>query len=540
MEHTLQLPQRLKNTGTQEENATLPRRKVSREVRLDRLVRRFESRSSDSHDYASDSLKKNVLLNNSLEKFTKNGQYAEVVTQTSSCPELTKTNTLPRRKSSGEARLNRLVRRLSSPSKETTFSFEVTDKNTKSYPDNAEEDDDYYEDDEDEGDENDNEDDFPDDDGIESCELPANLKTGSSCPVLNVVDTAISLQDISDCYLNNETDNPAAGEDSDFMNIQYFSPKTERSDSMHSHEKSDWCLLESDDEIDSKIDETPKIKSSTSMFEEEQQTKFNDIQKVILDSEANYLECLSITRKFMKAIEVNLTTSNPVISKEDFHTIFFKIEELYEFHKELNESRNNQPCRWEGDQHIGYHFKQLSSQTNLYIEFLNNYANAVETFHKCTNLYPQFSDLACAIKMQTLKGNQKGHCLSLQDLLYKPVSKCQKSSLKNLLNYTPEDHPDYEDLTKALQTFSNFLNDFNPDLSSKSKQTEKFKERELIRDSLIVELCNGSRKLRHLFLFDDVLVCGKHKTTGKKEDFSFQLKWFIPLDEVRIKRTPKI
>ena len=120
MENTLDLPQDLKNSS-QEGNATLPRRKVSREARLDRLVQRFESRNSDSHDYASDSLKKNALLNSYSDRFAENCKYSEVVAATSSCPDLTQTNTLPRRKPSGEARLNRLVRRLSSPNKETTF-----------------------------------------------------------------------------------------------------------------------------------------------------------------------------------------------------------------------------------------------------------------------------------------------------------------------------------------------------------------------------------------------------------------------------------
>ena len=37
----------------------------------------------------------------------------------------------------------------------------------------------------------------------------------------------------------------------------------------------------------------------------------------------------------MKAIEVNLTTSDPVIPQEDFVLIFFQTSELHEFHTEL-------------------------------------------------------------------------------------------------------------------------------------------------------------------------------------------------------------
>lgn len=35
--------------------------------------------------------------------------------------------------------------------------------------------------------------------------------------------------------------------------------------------------------------------------------------------------------------------------------------------------------------------------------------------------------------------------------------------------------------------------------------------RKLVKNSFIVELHDGTRKLRHLFLFNDVLVCAKYK-----------------------------
>ena len=53
-----------------------------------------------------------------------------------------------------------------------------------------------------------------------------------------------------------------------------------------------------------------------------------------------------------------------------------------------------------------------------------------------------------------------------------------------------------------------------------------------MKNSFTVELAEGTRKLRHLFLFNDVLVCAKYKASGKGEKFTFQLKWYIPLCEV--------
>ena len=71
-------------------------------------------------------------------------------------------------------------------------------------------------------------------------------------------------------------------------------------------------------------------------------------------------------------------------------------------------------------------------------------------------------------------------------------------------------------------------------------------QRHLVKNSFIVELYEGQRKLRHLFLFNDVLVCAKYKASGggshpptggvavgrHQEKFTFQLKWYIPLEHV--------
>lgn len=52
-----------------------------------------------------------------------------------------------------------------------------------------------------------------------------------------------------------------------------------------------------------------------------------------------------------------------------------------------------------------------------------------------------------------------------------------------------------------------------------------------MKNSFVVELSDGHRKLRHLFLFNDVIACAKYKASGK-EKFTFELKWFIPMSEV--------
>lgn len=55
----------------------------------------------------------------------------------------------------------------------------------------------------------------------------------------------------------------------------------------------------------------------------------------------------------------------------------------------------------------------------------------------------------------------------------------------------------------------------------------------MVKNSFIVELSDGHRKLRHLFLFNDVIACAKYKASGR-DRFEFELKWFISLKEIFI------
>lgn len=48
---------------------------------------------------------------------------------------------------------------------------------------------------------------------------------------------------------------------------------------------------------------------------------------------------------------------------------------------------------------------------------------------------------------------------------------------------------------------------------------------------MIVELADNHRKLRHLFLFNDVIACAKYKASGGNR-FEYELKWFIPLRHI--------
>ena len=54
--------------------------------------------------------------------------------------------------------------------------------------------------------------------------------------------------------------------------------------------------------------------------------------------------------------------------------------------------------------------------------------------------------------------------------------------------------------------------------------------RELVKEGLMVELSEGIRKVRRVFLFHDVIVSSKQKPT--RAGMKFEPKWFLPLAEL--------
>lgn len=252
------------------------------------------------------------------------------------------------------------------------------------------------------------------------------------------------------------------------------------------------------------------------------------IINTILESETIYLECLNVLIQYMKALRSTIGTSQPVISQEDLNVIFHKIPELHAIHQSFLEGIRNRVNQWDGKLTIGDHFKILATRLQIYASFLENYPRAIETIRKCSAENAKFNDITKSIKLKALKGE-----ISLEDLLHKPVARVQKNALvlHDLLKYTPESHPDFIALKKALEMTQCFLNDFNYSATESMFPAHDRTQRLLVKNSFIIELSEGRRKLRHLFLFNDVIVCAKYKSSGR-DKITYDVKWYIQLQNV--------
>lgn len=158
-------------------------------------------------------------------------------------------------------------------------------------------------------------------------------------------------------------------------------------------------------------------------------------------------------------MRATLTTSRPVISENEFQTMFFKIGDLYEVHSAFLTSLKSKIIHDAPDIYIGGPFEELANHIHIYGAFLHNYGQAIDTVKKCGENNVQFKEIVSKIVLNS----QNEQLLTLEDLLHKPVARLQKNALvlQDLINETPATHADYKPLSHAQKTIHKLLSEFN-------------------------------------------------------------------------------
>ncbi|KAL4004851.1 receptor-type tyrosine-protein phosphatase mu [Sarotherodon galilaeus] len=254
----------------------------------------------------------------------------------------------------------------------------------------------------------------------------------------------------------------------------------------------------------------------------------------ILATEETYLSHLEALLLPMKPLKAAATTSQPVLTVAQIETIFFKVPELYEIHKEFYDGLLPRVQQWSHHQRVGDLFQKLASQLGVYRAFVDNYELAVEMAEKCCQANTQFAEISENLKVRSPKDCKETGKNSLEALLYKPVDRVTRSTLvlHDLLKHTPISHPDHPLLQDALRISQNFLSSINEETTSRRQTFKKGENRQLLKDSFMVELVEGARKLRHVFLFTDLLLCAKLKKQIGGKNQQYDCKWYIPLNEM--------
>uniref|UniRef100_A0A672HJE2 ABR activator of RhoGEF and GTPase n=1 Tax=Salarias fasciatus TaxID=181472 RepID=A0A672HJE2_SALFA len=258
-----------------------------------------------------------------------------------------------------------------------------------------------------------------------------------------------------------------------------------------------------------------------------------EMKKLVLSgflaSEEIYINQLEALLLPMRPLKATATTSQPVLTIQQIETIFYKIQDIFEIHKEFYDDLLPNIQQWDERVTVGHLFQKLASQLGVYKAFVDNYKVALETAEKCSQANSQFQKIS-EVKSSSMttyfkRPNRK-----------QPIDRVTRSTLvlHDLLKHTPKDHPDFPLLQDALRISQNFLSSINEEIDPRrtAVTTPKGEARQLVKDGFLVEVSESSRKLRHVFLFTDLLLCAKMKKTAVGRHQQYECKWYIPLADL--------
>ncbi|XP_061817971.1 active breakpoint cluster region-related protein isoform X1 [Nerophis lumbriciformis] len=266
-----------------------------------------------------------------------------------------------------------------------------------------------------------------------------------------------------------------------------------------------------------------------------------EMKKLVLSgflaSEEIYINQLEALLLPMRPLRATATTSQPVLTIQQIETIFYKIQDIFEIHKEFYDALLPNIRQWDEKVTVGHLFQKLASQLGVYKAFVDNYKVALETAEKCNQANSQFQKISENLKVKGPKDSKDSTTtVTMEALLYKPIDRVTRSTLvlHDLLKHTPKDHPDFPLLQDALRISQNFLSSINEEIDPRrtAVTTPKGEARQLVKDGFLVEVSESSRKLRHVFLFTDLLLCAKMKKTSAGRHQQYECKWYIPLADL--------
>ncbi|XP_008319526.2 active breakpoint cluster region-related protein [Cynoglossus semilaevis] len=276
------------------------------------------------------------------------------------------------------------------------------------------------------------------------------------------------------------------------------------------------------------------------------------VLKGILESEEVYLRELETLLMPMKALRASAGTSQPVLSSQQVQTLFYQVPELRDMHQsfysglktrlndrhqtELPTGEERQVNHTDSELVVGDLFLKMVNQIGLYRGFIENYENAVDVVRKCTQSDPRFRTLAESM-MSSNSSDKVRTTYTLEALLYKPLDRVTRTTLvlQDLVKTTPTLHRDYTALQEALRLSRGFLSGVNESSNAKREVTLSHgMRRQLMCDGFMVDVTEGERALRHLFLYTDLLLCvrAKHATRGKQDQYRFC--WYLPLAGLKL------
>uniref|UniRef100_A0A7S4M713 DH domain-containing protein n=1 Tax=Vannella robusta TaxID=1487602 RepID=A0A7S4M713_9EUKA len=234
-----------------------------------------------------------------------------------------------------------------------------------------------------------------------------------------------------------------------------------------------------------------------------------------------------------------------ILDDKSLYNVFSNVEVLINCNKEMLTQLENtiQTTNAGDDVTIGDVFTQLADYFKMYKVFCANQQTSLTTVELLIKKHPQFKK-----KLEVCHTDARCRGLFLQSFLIKPIQRVCKYPLllRELIRYTPEDHPDWEPLQSAFSKINSVVADINEaqrqaeglqrilDLQKMIDGVESLvapgrnyvKEGEL---SFYKSQKSKSPEKRHVFFFTDLIVL-----TNRKGEKKFEHKLSVDLDSCKL------
>ncbi|XP_065667307.1 MATH and LRR domain-containing protein PFE0570w isoform X2 [Hydra vulgaris] len=320
------------------------------------------------------------------------------------------------------------------------------------------------------------------------------------------------------------------------------------------------------------IENNEVIGSKASLSAEKKKTPKVEMRNYVvnnlLETEQSYVQSLStMITKFSEPLKRPENSS--VIEPNVVDEIFYQIPEILEHHEIFLSQLTDRVNAWDNNQVVGDLFVTSFTKTYLmdaYSNFINNFIQAKAAIRQAVNSRPQFARF---LEQCTRENREK---LTLSDLLIMPVQRIPryKLLLLDMLKYTPENHPDYENIHLAIEeieALADRMNKGEMDADQAERDIERLRDientiegvqdlvtasRRFVRQDLVAEKEGAqTKKDRCLFLFSDLLICTTQRRknnalrrgslglfTGQSAaDMNrYKFLWKVHLDDVEISK----
>lgn len=241
----------------------------------------------------------------------------------------------------------------------------------------------------------------------------------------------------------------------------------------------------------------------------------------ILSTERVYVEHLEFLFKYvLQPLRLALENNNPILPENEIRAIFSETEVILNYNRLLLVQLEQRVGKWNVHQCLGDIFLQIAGFLKIYSQYCSHYSEAMRILGECKKL-SKFKKFLDDLKKKSHDLEHRG----LEDFLIRPVQRIPRYFLllQDLVRHTSADHPDYANLSFAVQkvqAVAEYMNEKKREAENIMKVTEiqemiegeceplALPHRRFVREAQMQEVTSGTAR-KHavvVFLFNDLLL----------------------------------